>query len=145
MAEDAAPPFDETAAIQEFCLDFADKAAEARTAWLEANLGKLRDDVTAKIGELEKKRLEVQGWVETQRAMLLAANQGLVDIYAKMDAEAAAVQLGQIDVRTAVSILRQLKPRDASAILTAMEPGKAALLVKAIAAALQDKKPGQGT
>ena len=102
-------------------------------------------ETQSKIGELEKKRLEVQGWVETQRAMLLAANQGLVDIYAKMDAEAAAVQLGQIDVRTAVSILRQLKPRDASAILTAMEPGKAALLVKAIAAALQDKKPGQGT
>ncbi len=145
MAGDAAPLADETAAIQEFCLDFADKAAEARTAWLAANLDKLRDDVTAKIGELEKKRLEVQGWVETQRAMLLAANQGLVDIYAKMDAEAAAILLGEIDVKTAVSILRQLKPRDASAVLTVMEPAKAAVLVKAIAAALQDQKPGRGT
>ena len=141
----APPATDGSAVIREYCLNISDQAAEARAGWLAANMNRLRDDVTAKIAELEVKRLDVQGWVEKQQAMLQAANRDLVDIYAKMDSESAAAQLGRIDIRTAVSILRQLNPRNASAILDVMEPDKAAVLVKAIAAVIEDKKPGKGS
>lgn len=46
-----------------------------------------------------------------------------VEIYAKMDPEAAALQLSEVGRSTAVSILSQLSPRKASAIMTVMEPG----------------------
>jgi flagellar motility protein MotE (MotC chaperone) len=139
---DPAPANDE-AVIQEYCLNISDKAAEARTAWLESNLAALRDAATAKIEELEAKTVEVRFWVERQQEMLQAANKGLVEIYAKMDPEAAAAQLSEIDPRMTVSILRQLSSRSASEILNVMEPGKAADIVKAIAAVMQTGKPGK--
>ena len=142
---DTGLPAEDAALIQEYCLNIADKAAEARSAWIAAQMQKLRDEVSAKTVELEKKRIEVQEWVEQQQTMLQSASRALVDIYAKMEPEAAAAQLTRINTRTAVSILRQLKPATASAILDVMEPEKAAALVSAIAAAAQEKKQGQGT
>ena len=138
-------PAEDAALIQDYCLNIADKAAEARAAGIAGKIRKLRDEVSAKTVELEKKRLEVQGWVEQQQTILQSASRALVDIYAKMEPEAASAQLTRISTRTAVSILRQLKPAAASAILDVMEPEKAAALVSAIAAAAQNKKPGQGT
>lgn len=144
QAADADPAVtDDEAVIREYCLNVSDKAAEARTAWLERNLAALRDDVTAKIEKLEAKTVEVRSWVEKQQEMLQAANKGLVEIYAKMDPEAAAAQLSEVDLRTAVSILRQLSPRSASEILNVMEPDKAADVVRAIAAVMQTKKAGK--
>ena len=131
---------------QEFCASISDKATDARLTWETNNLNKLQAAVAGKLTELEAKQRELQDWAGKREQMLKAANQSLVDIYAKMDPEAAAAQLGKADSATAASILRQLSPRGASAILNIMEPDKAAALVKIIAAAAKDAPaPGGGT
>jgi flagellar motility protein MotE (MotC chaperone) len=142
LAEDkeAAGRDSATAIIQDYCLDIRDKAAEARAAWQAETLKGLEAKLVMKIAELEAKRLEVQSWVERQEAILKSANAGLVEIYAKMDPEAAALQLSEVGRTTAVAILSQLSPRSASAIMNVMEPGRAAELVKALASPLAARK-----
>lgn len=127
--------------VEEYCLNIADKAADARVAWQTETLRKIEAELDAKIAKLEARQAEVQAWVDKQQEILSAAESGLVEIYAKMDPEVAAEQLTTLDLRLASSLLRQLKPRIASAILNEMATGKAALLVKAIAASI--KTPGK--
>ena len=134
-----------TPLAQDYCASISDKAADARTAWQAANLQKLETDVTAKLAELDAKQKELEDWVNKRQQLLKAASQELVDIYAKMDPDAAATQLGKLDIGTATSILRQLPPRGSSAILNVMEAERAALLVSSIAAAAKDAAPGGGT
>lgn len=128
-----------SAPVTDYCANFADKASDARLAWQTENLRKLQDDVTRKISELEVRQAELQAWVDRREAMLKAAGKELVEIYAKMDPEAAAAQLAQLDSRTAVSVLRQLNPRNASAIFAAMDARRATVLARAIAEASADK------
>lgn len=132
------------AAVQDYCAMISDKAGDARLAWQMDNLKKLEGEIVSKLSELSSKQAELQEWVGRREQMLKAANQSLVDIYAKMDPEAAAAQLVQIDSTTATSILRQLQPRGASAILNIMDPGKAAALARLIAAAAKDAAPARG-
>jgi flagellar motility protein MotE (MotC chaperone) len=143
LAEEAVPPGGHDAATAEpgatdYCANFADKAAEARIAWQTANLKKLQDDVSRKIAELEARQKEMQSWIDKRNAMLKEAGKELVDIYAKMDPEAAALQLAKLDTTTAVAVLRQLSPRAASTILASIEPVRAATLAKAIASATME-------
>jgi flagellar motility protein MotE (MotC chaperone) len=141
-AETAAPVREESSPVIDYCLNVSDKAADSRVALQTATLKGLEGELDEKIKALEAKRIEVQAWVEKQQQLLTAAEAGLVEIYAKMDPEAAAAQLASVDTRLASSVLRQLKPRDASAILNEMKSGNAAELVKVIAAAAkQESKP----
>lgn len=119
--------------VQQYCTAIADKAADARVAWQTRTLNDLQAEVEAKLAALDAKEKDLQAWVQRRDDMLKAANQSLVDIYAKMDPEAAAAQLAAADTATAVSVLHQLKPRNASAILDVMDPAKATMLVKVIA------------
>lgn len=130
---------------QDYCANISDKAAEARAAWQTANLQKLAADVTAKVAALDVKQRELQDWIARREQMLKVAGQELVDIYAKMDPEAASAQLVKIDTATAASILRQLSPRGASLILSAMDAERAAKLVKSISAATKNRDAGDGT
>lgn len=145
-AESTAPSADQSAAaiIEEYCLNIRDKAAEARAALQLEALSNMEARLDSKIAELEARRAEVELWVGRQEAILKAANAGLVEIYAKMDPEAAALQLSEVGRSTAVSILSQLSPRNASAIMTVMEPARAADLVKALASPLAASKKGGG-
>lgn len=130
---------------EDYCANIIDKAADARMAWQLAELQKLEKDVTDKLVLLENKQKELQEWISKREQMLKTAGRELVDIYAKMDPDAAAGQLAKLDTATATSILRQLSPRGASAILDVMEADRAAALVKAIAAATRDPAQGGGT
>lgn len=146
LAEEAVPVPE--APVADYCTNFADKAAEARASWQAANLKKMQDDVTAKLAELDAKQAELQSWIDKRNAILKEAGKELVDIYAKMDPEAAALQLAKLDTTTAAAVLRQLSPRAASTILAAIEPQRAAVLAKAIASATMEQPsspPGQGT
>lgn len=125
------------AIIAEYCLNIADRAADARIAWQTEKLNMLFSDVEAKIRLLEDRRIEVQAWVEKQQQLMSAAEAGLVEIYAKMDPDAAASQLATLDTSLSSSVLRQLKPREASAILNEMKPDEAAPLIRILAAATQ--------
>ncbi|MBI3672095.1 MAG: MotE family protein, partial [Rhizobiales bacterium] len=123
----------------------ADKAADARVAWQTANLRKLETEVAAKLSALDAREAELKDWVGKRDAMVKAASRELVDIYAKMDTEAAAAQLAKVETVTATSILRQLSPRAAGAILAVMDAERAATLVRMIAAPTKDLPPGGGT
>ena len=85
------------------------------------------------LADLIRKREELRNLAEKE----------LVDIYAGMDAEAAAAQMEKLDMRLASSVLRQLKPRQASAILNVMKPEFAAQMVRLIAVAASDGKTPQ--
>jgi flagellar motility protein MotE (MotC chaperone) len=129
----------------DYCANFADAANDARTAWQAANLKILQGELEAKIAELEARQAELQQWIVKRDAMLKKAGKELVDIYAKMDPEAAAQQLAQLDTGTATSVIRQLPPRGASAILNVMEAKQAAKLARAIANATLDAGKDGGT
>jgi flagellar motility protein MotE (MotC chaperone) len=133
--------------ITDYCANFADRASDARVAWQNETLRKLEAEVDAKISLLDSKQAEIKIWIDKREAMLRLAGKELVEIYAKMDPEAAAKQLAQIDTGTATSVLRQLSPRGASAILNVMEAEEAARLVKAIANATLEtgKKKEEGS
>ncbi|MFT3988570.1 MotE family protein [Aestuariivirga sp.] len=130
---------------QDYCANIAQTATDARAAWQKAELEKLRADVTAKLQALEAQQKVLEAWIAKRDAALKSAGQDLVDIYAKMDPEAAAAQLAKVDAPTATSILRQMGPRGAGAILAVMEPDHAALLVRSIAAASRVQSGGRGT
>ena len=125
----------ESEAVISYCLNIADKAKDARIARQMAALKEVEIRVEAKIEQLDRRRDELKSWVEKRRSLQDAAEKSLVDIYATMDAEAAAEQMTRLDSRLASSVLHQLKPRIASSILNEMQPDQAAILVKIIAAA----------
>lgn len=116
-----------------YCLNIADKAADARLARQMARLKEMEKQVEVRVVALEERRVQVQQWVERQEALLKAAESSLVEIYARMDPEAAAGQLASLDLRLSASILHQLKPREASAILNVMKTERAAELVRLLA------------
>lgn len=134
---------DSAAAV--YCLNIADKAADARLARQTARLDELEAQVESRIAVLEQRRDEARQWVERQESLLKAAEASLVEIYAKMDPEAAAGQLALLDARLAASVLHQLKAREASAILNVMKTDRAADLVRMLASVRRsddkDKSP----
>ena len=76
----------------------------------------------------KKRRRRVQEWVAKRDAMLKAASDNLVAIYAKMRPETAATQIAAMDDQMAAAILRKLKPGAAGAILNEMEAERASKL-----------------
>lgn len=140
-----ATPQEPEPAITDYCANFADRANDARTAWQTENLKKIEAEIDVKLVALEARQSELQQWISKREAMLKAAAKELVDIYAKMDPEAAAKQLAELDTTTATSVIRQLSPRGASAILNVMEAKQAARLAKAIANATLQPKKEDGT
>lgn len=122
-----------------YCVNIADKAADARLARQTARLGELEAQVESRIAVLEQRRDEARQWVERQESLLKAAEASLVEIYARMDPEAAAGQLALLDTRLAASVLHQLKAREASAILNVMKTDRAADLVRMLASVRREK------
>lgn len=134
------PPAAGSDAVIEYCLNISDKAADARAARQAETLRLLEAEIDKKLTALEARRAELQGWVEQQRQLQAAAAASLVEIYAGMDPEVAAEQMSKVDAGLAASVLRQLKARQASLILNEMKPEQAAVLVKTIAAAMNQEK-----
>jgi flagellar motility protein MotE (MotC chaperone) len=111
-----------------FCANVAPSVAEARIAWQTKRLGELDAQVKQRLADLEKAEASLQEWVAKRDAMLKAANDDLVAIYAKMQPENAAVQLSAMDDQMAAAILGKLKPGAAGAILDEMEAERASKL-----------------
>jgi flagellar motility protein MotE (MotC chaperone) len=91
-------------------------------------LSDLDAQVKQRLAELEKAEASVQQWVAKRDAMLKAASDDLVAIYAKMQPETAASQIGGMDDQMAAAILAKLKPNAAGAILNEMEAERASKL-----------------
>lgn len=129
--EPAAPQPDTDAA--KFCTNIADAALDARVAWqqkeLEAAEGKLRQ----RIAELEAKRAEYEQWLKLREDFLRKAEDSVVEIYSRMNPEAAAQQIASMADDTAAAVLAKLRVRVASAILNEMEPARGAHLADTLA------------
>lgn len=127
-------------AIEEYCTAVSDQAAERRTARQAAALRDLQDKLEKRIADMEERKQALTELIRQRNELRNMAEKELVDIYAGMDAEAAAAQMEKLDLRLASSVLRQLKARQASAILDVMKPELAARLVKLIAVAAAEEK-----
>lgn len=117
---------------QLYCVNIADKAADARAAWQTKTISDLEAKLDQRIRELEAKRVELEEWLKKRDEILAKAGEQIVVIYSGMKPDAAALQIAALDDATAAGVISKLKPRTASAILGEMEPGRAAQITKAI-------------
>ncbi|MCJ2044542.1 hypothetical protein MKK58_08370 [Methylobacterium sp. J-078] len=113
-----------------YCASIADAAADARFAWQKEQLATLERQVEERIAKLEAKRAEYESWLARRNAFLAKADEGVVAIYTKMRADAAALQLANMPDESAAAILTKLNARTASAILSEMEAARAAQLAR---------------
>jgi flagellar motility protein MotE (MotC chaperone) len=123
-----------------FCAAAAPSIAEARIAWQAKRLTELDAQVRQRIADLEKAEADARDWIAKRDALMAAASDDVVAIYAKMQAEAAARQLSAMDDRMAAAILGKLKPNAAGAILDEMEAERASRLVGIVSAANAEGK-----
>jgi flagellar motility protein MotE (MotC chaperone) len=123
-----------------FCANVAPSIAEARIAWQTKRLSELDAQVKQRIADLETAETSVKEWVAKRDAMLKAASDDLVAIYAKMQPETAAVQIGAMDDAMAAAILAKLKPSAAGAILDEMEAERASRLAAFLSGASGGEK-----
>jgi flagellar motility protein MotE (MotC chaperone) len=123
-----------------YCASVAPSMAEARIVWQTRRLAQVDELIRQRIAELEKAETAAHEWIERRDAMMKAARDDLVAIYAKMEPESAAAQLGALDDRAAAAILARLKPPAAAAILGEMEAERASRLEGFIAGAGADEK-----
>ena len=120
---------------QQYCINIADTAADARFAWQKKTLGEIEQELDRRIALLEQRAKEYREWLARRDEFAKKAQGTLVEIYTKMRPDAAALQLAAMDEETAAAVLTKLKPRNASAILSEMPPGSAARLTTTIAGA----------
>jgi flagellar motility protein MotE (MotC chaperone) len=113
-----------------YCASIADAAADARFAWQKEQLAALEKQVEERIAALEAKRAEYETWLARRDAFLAKADEGVVAIYTKMRADAAALQLANMPDEGAAAILTKLNARTASGILSEMEAARAAQLAR---------------
>lgn len=128
---DKAPDID----ASRFCANAAPSIAEARIAWQAKQLSDLDAQVKQRLADLEKAEASVQDWVAKRDAMLKAASDDLVAIYARMQPETAAVQIAAMDDQMAAAILGKLKAGAAGAILNEMEAERASKLAVVLSGA----------
>jgi flagellar motility protein MotE (MotC chaperone) len=133
----AAPPANsgETASTDQresdaaqFCTNITDAALDARVAWQQKGLEAAEAKLRQRIDELEAKRAEYEKWLKLREDFLKKAEENVVEIYSRMNPEAAAQQIASMADDTAAAVLANLRVRTASAILNEMEPARAAHL-----------------
>ncbi len=114
--------------VRMFCANNVSTAGAARIAWQAAKLEELEARLQQKIAELEAKRAEYEEWLRKRDEALKKASADVVAIYTKMEPEAAANELAQMDDTMAAALLSKLNTRVASSILGQMDPARAAQL-----------------
>jgi len=122
----ATPPDD----VRLYCENVRQGAADARVAWQARALQEMEARIEGRLAELAAQRQEFEAWLARRESFLKRAEEGVVNIYSRMNAEAAAAQLSAMDQATASAIIVKLAPRQAGAILNEMEPGRAAQLAR---------------
>jgi flagellar motility protein MotE (MotC chaperone) len=151
LAQDGAKPRPPSAAaaagasaldadVARYCGNLAPTASEARIAYQARKLDELEARIKQQIEALETKEASAREWVAKRDAMMKAASEDVVSIYAKMDADAAAAQIATMDDAVAASILGKLKPSVAGAILGGMETERAGKLTSLMAGLGQEDK-----
>jgi flagellar motility protein MotE (MotC chaperone) len=119
--------------IARFCSNITDQALDARVAWQQRELQATEGKLKLRIAELEAKRAEYEEWLKLREDFLKKAEENVVEIYSRMNPEAAAQQIASMADDTAAAVLAKLKVRVASAILNEMEPARGAHLADTLA------------
>lgn len=127
--------------VQRFCTNIADAARDRRYALQAEELENLQADIDRRIAALEEKRAEYEEWMKRREEFLVQAEDGLVEIYSRMRADAAAERLAEVRMDLAAAILMKLDSRNASGILNEMERKTAATLTAIMAGAARRKDP----
>jgi flagellar motility protein MotE (MotC chaperone) len=127
---------------ERFCANVGDAARDARFAWEAKTLKDLKADIESATANLEAKRGELEEMLKRRDEFQKLAEKGMVDIYAKMPAEAAAAQLAVLDQRTAAAVLIKLNARAAGAILSQMDTPRAVSLAQLISSSGEPPKSG---
>jgi flagellar motility protein MotE (MotC chaperone) len=116
-----------------YCESIREPAQEARVRWQAQALLEIEERIEERMRELAALRTDYEEWLARRQEFLRKAEDGVIDIYARMRPDAAAAQLASMDNETASAVIAKLNPRQASAILNEMEPGRAAQLTKTVA------------
>ena len=132
-AADQPSPPGEQGAVQKYCTNIRDAAADARFAWQMQALRDLEAQVEQRIADLDARQAEFEDWLRRREEFAARAKENLVAVYANMRPDAAAQQLAILEDEEAASVLANLVPRSASAIMNEMEPERAAQLAVAMA------------
>jgi flagellar motility protein MotE (MotC chaperone) len=117
----------------QFCKNIVDAALDARVAWQQKELDATEAKLRQRIAELEAKRAEYEKWLKLRDDFLRKAEDSVVEIYSRMNPDAAAQQIAAMTDDTAAAVLAKLRVRSASAILNEMEPARAAHLADTLA------------
>jgi flagellar motility protein MotE (MotC chaperone) len=120
-----------------YCETIRQGAIDARAAWQARALQEMEARLERRFHELEAQRREFEAWLARREALLRKAEDSVVGIYSRMNAESAAAQLAAMDAPTASAIIAKLNPRQAGAILNEMEPGRAAQLARTVAGSVR--------
>lgn len=131
QASVAQPAADPEVAL--YCENIRDAAHEARVGWQAQSLLEIEARIETRMRELADLRASYEEWLARRQEFLRKAEDGVIDIYARMRPDAAAAQLASMDNETASAVIAKLNPRQSSAILNEMEPGRAAQLTRTVA------------
>jgi flagellar motility protein MotE (MotC chaperone) len=123
-----------------YCVNVETPAEDARIAWLKAKLAEKEKEIGKRIAALKAKTAEYKEWLKRRDEFSRKATETLVQIYAQMEPDAAALQLAAMREETAAAILVKLDPQASGAILTEMQPNKGARLTGTIAGAARVHK-----
>jgi flagellar motility protein MotE (MotC chaperone) len=132
-AGETAPGNQAESDVAKFCTNVADAALDARVAWQQKELQAAEAKLQQRIVELEAKRAEYEQWLKLREDFLKKAEDNVVEIYSRMNPDAAAQQIASMADDTAAAVLAKLRARTASAILNEMEPARGAHLADTLA------------
>ncbi len=135
-------PTGSQAELERLCGNILDPVREQRYALQVAELEELQAKIQERIDLLEVKRAELEKWAAKREEFAKQASGMLVDVYANMQASAAAERLESVDGGLSAALLSKLKPRSAAAILSEMNKDKAALITRIMAASADTSTDG---
>ena len=98
--------------VAQFCSNVADPAVDARLAWQLKELEKAEDQLRERIAEVEAKRAEYEKWMALRDEFLKKAEASVVEIYSRMQPEAARTQIAGMADETAAAVLAKLSAEE---------------------------------
>jgi flagellar motility protein MotE (MotC chaperone) len=136
---EALPP--DATAVQQYCFNTADPAADARFAWQAKKISDMEAELEKRVALLETRTEEFKSWLARRDEFSKKAQEKLVVFYTRMRPDAAALQLAAMDEETAAAVLTKIDAKAASAVMSEMEPARAAKLAGIISGAAKIPRP----
>lgn len=127
----------ENSLVEQYCRVAVDAAVAGKLQVEKQKAEAIKRDIENKTAELNEATRKLQHWLTLRDDFRKKATDGLVSVYAQMDAEAAAQRLTVIGEPIAAAILMKLPPKAASAVLGEMQPDMAGKITAFMAGAAE--------